>query len=118
MPSARMRFQECDTVGITRPIVKHNFLVKDVRDLAATIKKAFYIAAHRPSGPVVVDIPKDVSRNACKYELPESRIAALVQPRQQGAFGPDPQGGAAAACRRSARISIPAAACMLADAGA
>ena len=54
-------FQECDTVGITRPIVKHNFLVKDVRDLAMTIKKAFHIARSGRPGPVVVDIPKDVS---------------------------------------------------------
>jgi len=54
-------FQECDTVGITRPIVKHNFLVKDVRDLAETIKKAFHIARSGRPGPVVVDVPKDVS---------------------------------------------------------
>ena len=54
-------FQECDTVGITRPIVKHNFLVKDVADLALTIKKAFHIARSGRPGPVVVDIPKDVS---------------------------------------------------------
>ena len=54
-------FQECDTVGITRPIVKHNFLVKDVRDLAVTLKKAFHIARSGRPGPVVVDIPKDVS---------------------------------------------------------
>src|SRR5215831_5591962 len=65
-------FQECDTVGITRPIVKHNFLVKDVRDLVSTIKKAFYIAKTGRPGPVVVDIPKDVSRNTCKYEYPKS----------------------------------------------
>src|SRR5574344_325517 len=54
-------FQECDTVGITRPVVKHNFLVKDVRDLAMTVKKAFHIARSGRPGPVVVDIPKDVS---------------------------------------------------------
>jgi acetolactate synthase-1/2/3 large subunit len=54
-------FQECDTVGITRPVVKHNFLVKDVRDLALTVKKAFHIARTGRPGPVVVDIPKDVS---------------------------------------------------------
>ncbi len=54
-------FQECDTVGITRPCVKHNFLVKDVRDLAATVKKAFYIARTGRPGPVLIDIPKDVS---------------------------------------------------------
>ncbi|HEY4638193.1 MAG TPA: thiamine pyrophosphate-binding protein, partial [Burkholderiales bacterium] len=52
-------FQECDTVGITRPCVKHNFLVKDVKDLAATIKKAFYLATSGRPGPVLVDIPKD-----------------------------------------------------------
>ncbi len=54
-------FQEVDTVGITRPCVKHNFLVKDVRDLATTIRKAFYIAMSGRPGPVVVDIPKDVT---------------------------------------------------------
>ncbi|MBC5783406.1 acetolactate synthase 3 catalytic subunit [Ramlibacter sp. USB13] len=56
-------FQECDTVGITRPIVKHNFLVKDVRDLETVMKKAFHIARSGRPGPVVVDIPKDVSFN-------------------------------------------------------
>lgn len=56
-------FQECDTVGITRPIVKHNFLVKDVRDMAEVLKKAFHIARSGRPGPVVVDIPKDVSFN-------------------------------------------------------
>jgi acetolactate synthase-1/2/3 large subunit len=56
-------FQECDTVGITRPIVKHNFLVKDVRDMAQVMKKAFHIARSGRPGPVVVDIPKDVSFN-------------------------------------------------------
>ena len=62
-------FQECDTVGITRPIVKHNFLVKDVRDMADTIKKAFHIARTGRPGPVVVDIPKDVSFNKVKFDL-------------------------------------------------
>jgi acetolactate synthase-1/2/3 large subunit len=61
-------FQECDTVGITRPIVKHNFLVKDVRDLAVTLKKAFHIARSGRPGPVVVDIPKDVSFKKATYE--------------------------------------------------
>lgn len=60
-------FQECDTVGITRPIVKHNFLVKDVRDIAMTMKKAFHIARSGRPGPVVVDIPKDVSFNKTAY---------------------------------------------------
>jgi len=51
-------FQECDTVGITRPCVKHNFLVKEVKDLAVTIKKAFYLARTGRPGPVLVDIPR------------------------------------------------------------
>ena len=61
-------FQECDTVGITRPIVKHNFLVKDVKDLALTMKKAFHIARSGRPGPVVVDVPKDVSFKKVAYE--------------------------------------------------
>lgn len=60
-------FQECDTVGITRPIVKHNFLVKDVRHMADILKKAFHIARSGRPGPVVVDIPKDVSFNKTLY---------------------------------------------------
>ncbi|MES2938089.1 MAG: acetolactate synthase 3 catalytic subunit [Pseudomonadota bacterium] len=60
-------FQECDTVGITRPIVKHNFLVKDVRDMADVMKKAFHIARSGRPGPVVVDVPKDVSFNKGLY---------------------------------------------------
>ena len=63
-------FQECDTVGITRPCVKHNFLVKDVKDLASTIKKAFYIANTGRPGPVVIDIPKDITAAKCKFEYP------------------------------------------------
>ena len=60
-------FQECDTVGITRPIVKHNFLVKDARDLADVMRKAFHIARSGRPGPVVVDIPKDVSFNKATW---------------------------------------------------
>ena len=65
-------FQEVDCVGITRPCVKHNFLVKDVRDLAVTLRKAFYVATTGRPGPVVVDIPKDVTRPDLKipYEYP------------------------------------------------
>ena len=73
-------FQECDTVGITRPVVKHNFLVKDVSDLALTMKKAFHIARTGRPGPVVVDIPKDVSMHDGAVPLPERRRDALVQP--------------------------------------
>ena len=67
-------FQEVDCVGITRPCVKHNFLVKDVRDLADTLKKAFYVAGTGRPGPVVIDIPKDVTRPDLKipYEYPAS----------------------------------------------
>src|SRR6476660_4241984 len=54
-------FQECDTVGITRPCVKHNFLIKDIKDIASTMKKAFYVAASGRPGPVLVDIPKDIT---------------------------------------------------------
>jgi len=60
-------FQECDTVGITRPCVKHNFLVRDVKDLAETMRRAFYIARTGRPGPVLVDIPKDVTVAHCKF---------------------------------------------------
>ncbi len=63
-------FQEADTVGITRPCVKHNFLVKDVKDLAEVIRKAFYIARTGRPGPVLVDIPKDITIARCKYHPP------------------------------------------------
>ena len=65
-------FQEVDMVGITRPCVKHNFLVKDVNDLAATMKKAFYIASTGRPGPVVVDIPKDVTIAKTDFQYPDS----------------------------------------------
>lgn len=65
-------FQEVDTVGITRPCVKHNFLVKDARDIAATIKKAFLIASTGRPGPVLVDIPKDVTAQRCEFAYPDS----------------------------------------------
>lgn len=80
-------FQECDTVGITRPIVKHNFLVKDVRDLALTIKKAFHIASTGRPGPVVVDIPKDVSFQKCRYEYPKSIEMRSYSPAVKGHGG-------------------------------
>jgi len=68
-------FQECDTVGITRPCVKHNFLVRDVKELADTMRKAFYIARTGRPGPVLVDIPKDISFAHCKYSPPKSEPA-------------------------------------------
>ncbi len=77
-------FQEVDTVGITRPCVKHNFLVKDVRDLAVTLKKAFYIAASGRPGPVVVDIPKDVTQRTCPFQYPESLSLRSYNPTSKG----------------------------------
>src|ERR671915_203905 len=60
-------FQEVDTVGITRPCVKHNYLVRDVRDLAGVVREAFFLARTGRPGPVVIDIPKDVSAARCAY---------------------------------------------------
>ncbi len=80
-------FQECDTVGITRPIVKHNFLVKDVRDLALTMKKAFHIARTGRPGPVVVDIPKDVSLKTCPYVYPDRVEMRSYNPVKKGHGG-------------------------------
>lgn len=80
-------FQECDTVGITRPIVKHNFLVKDVRELALTIKKAFHIARTGRPGPVVVDIPKDVSLKSAPFHYPERVEMRSYNPVRKGHGG-------------------------------
>jgi len=77
-------FQEVDTVGITRPCVKHNFLVNDVEDLAETMKKAFYIASSGRPGPVVVDIPKDITANVTEYIYPEAVDMRSYQPRTRG----------------------------------
>ncbi|QPF74953.1 acetolactate synthase 3 catalytic subunit [Roseateles sp. DAIF2] len=80
-------FQECDTVGITRPIVKHNFLVKDVRDLATTLKKAFHIARTGRPGPVVVDIPKDVSLHKTAFSYPTHVEMRSYNPVKKGHSG-------------------------------
>ncbi|WP_052314960.1 acetolactate synthase 3 large subunit [Thiocystis violascens] len=79
-------FQEVDTVGITRPCVKHNFLVKDVRDLALTIRKAFHIATTGRPGPVVVDIPKDVTDPNIKipYHYPREIRMRSYNPVEKG----------------------------------
>jgi acetolactate synthase I/II/III large subunit len=74
-------FQECDTVGITRPCTKHNWLVKDVNDLARTIHEAFYVATHGRPGPVVVDIPKDVQFAKGRYVGPEGIEVKTYRPR-------------------------------------
>ncbi|SES95199.1 acetolactate synthase, large subunit [Nitrosospira multiformis] len=80
-------FQEVDTVGITRPCVKHNFLVKDVTELAVTIKKAFYIASTGRPGPVLVDIPKDVSQQKTKFVYPERVTMRSYNPNIRGHAG-------------------------------
>jgi acetolactate synthase-1/2/3 large subunit len=80
-------FQEVDTVGITRPCVKHNFLVKDVRDLASTMKKAFYLAATGRPGPIVVDIPKDVTAAKAKFEYPATIAMRSYNPVTKGHGG-------------------------------
>jgi acetolactate synthase-1/2/3 large subunit len=80
-------FQECDTVGITRPIVKHNMLVKDVKDLASAMKKAFHIATTGRPGPVVVDIPKDVTAATCEFSYPEEISMRSYQPVRKGHAG-------------------------------
>ncbi|MEE8254295.1 MAG: acetolactate synthase 3 catalytic subunit [Nitrosomonadaceae bacterium] len=77
-------FQEVDTVGITRPCVKHNFLVKDITELATTIKKAFYISSTGRPGPVLVDIPKDVSQEKTKFSYPSSVSLRSYNPTSKG----------------------------------
>lgn len=80
-------FQECDTVGITRPCVKHNFLVKDVKDLAMVMKKAFYIASTGRPGPVLVDIPKDITTNKAVFEYPKELEMRSYKPVEKGHSG-------------------------------
>jgi acetolactate synthase-1/2/3 large subunit len=80
-------FQECDAVGITRPCVKHNFLVKDVKDLALTLKKAFHIATTGRPGPVVVDIPKDVTAAQCEFFYPPHIEMRSYNPVIKGHLG-------------------------------
>ncbi len=80
-------FQEVDSVGITRPCVKHNFLVKNVEDLAVTLKKAFYIATTGRPGPVVVDIPKDVTAERTRYVYPKKVTMRSYNPVVKGHSG-------------------------------
>ena len=80
-------FQEVDMVGVTRPCVKHNFLVKDVKDIAATIKKAFYIAATGRPGPVVVDIPKDITAHLAEFVYPKTVEMRSYNPVLKGHSG-------------------------------
>ncbi|MEW6542573.1 MAG: biosynthetic-type acetolactate synthase large subunit [Nitrospirota bacterium] len=77
-------FQEADNVGLSRPCTKYNFLVKDVNDLAVTIKEAFYIATTGRPGPVLVDIPKDVSMNKTDFKYPSSVSIRGYNPTYEG----------------------------------
>jgi len=80
-------FQEADTVGITRPVVKHNFLVKDVKDLPLVLKKAFHIAQTGRPGPVLIDIPKDVSATKGPFVYPETLEMRSYNPVVKGHSG-------------------------------
>jgi acetolactate synthase I/II/III large subunit len=80
-------FQECDTVGITRPCVKHNFLVKDIKNIAETIKKAFYLAASGRPGPVLVDIPKDITAESAEFIYPKTVSLRSYNPVTKGHNG-------------------------------
>ncbi len=80
-------FQECDTVGITRPCVKHNFLVKDVNKIASTIKKAFFIASTGRPGPVLVDIPKDITSETTEFIYPKTIEMRSYSPVVKGHSG-------------------------------
>jgi len=77
-------FQEADNIGLSRPCTKYNFLVKDVNDLAVTIKEAFYIATTGRPGPVLVDIPKDVSMNKTDFKYPGSVSIRGYNPTYDG----------------------------------
>lgn len=80
-------FQEVDMVGVTRPCVKHNFLVKDVKDIASTLKKAFHIARTGRPGPVVVDIPKDITANITEFVYPSTVEMRSYTPITKGHSG-------------------------------
>jgi len=80
-------FQECDTVGITRPCVKHNFLVKDINKIANTIKKAFFIASTGRPGPVLVDIPKDITAETAEFNYPKTIEMRSYNPVIKGHSG-------------------------------
>jgi acetolactate synthase-1/2/3 large subunit len=80
-------FQEVDSVGITRPVVKHNFLIEDVKDIAATFKKAFYVATTGRPGPVVIDIPKDITAAKTEFNYPSSIEMRSYNPTVKGHIG-------------------------------
>jgi acetolactate synthase-1/2/3 large subunit len=77
-------FQEADIIGITRPCTKHNYLVKDIKDLGPTLKKAFYVARHGRPGPVLVDLPKDVLVSSAEFKYPDKVFIRGYQPNYEG----------------------------------
>ena len=103
-------FQECDTVGITRPCTKHNWLVKDVNDLSRVLHEAFQIATTGRPGPVVVDIPKDVQFKNGAYVTPAASASSHLPAQDRSGPGRDRQGGRDDGGGQAARSSIPAAA--------
>jgi acetolactate synthase-1/2/3 large subunit len=80
-------FQEADNIGLTRPITKHNFMVKDTHQLAQTIKEAFHIATTGRPGPVVVDLPKDITKAEAEFHYPREVKLDHYQPRYEGHWG-------------------------------
>ena len=80
-------FQEVDSVGITRPIVKHNFLIEDVKDIAMVFKKAFYVATTGRPGPVVIDIPKDITAEKTEFSYPSEISMRSYNPTVKGHSG-------------------------------
>jgi len=77
-------FQEADIIGITRPCTKHNYLVKDIKDLGPTLKKAFYVACNGRPGPVLVDLPKDIMVSSIEFKYPEKVFIRGYQPTYEG----------------------------------
>jgi acetolactate synthase-1/2/3 large subunit len=77
-------FQEADIIGITRPCTKHNYLVKDIKDLGPTLKKAFYVARSGRPGPVLVDLPKDVMASSAEFKYPDKVFIRGYQPTYEG----------------------------------
>ena len=80
-------FQEADIIGITRPCTKHNYLVKDITDLARILKEAFYVARSGRPGPVLIDLPKDIFVNSAEFKYPEKVFIRGYQPTYEGHVG-------------------------------
>ncbi|HUL29485.1 MAG TPA: thiamine pyrophosphate-binding protein, partial [Thermodesulfobacteriota bacterium] len=80
-------FQEADIIGITRPCTKHNYLVKDIKDLARILKQAFFVARSGRPGPVLIDLPKDVMIDSTEFKYPEKVFIRGYQPTYEGHVG-------------------------------